>query len=486
MGRTACLLSIASTLWLTAAAGPARADPVRSADFQILSAGSPFVPGNCGVPGQLTPNSVGEPSIAVNPRNPRNIVAVWQQDRFVIDGGALSNLVGVSRDGGRTWRRVEVPGLSRCTGGTDERTSDPWLSIGPDGTVYLATLTFTEHPDLVGLAGPTAMRVSHSTDGGLTWSPPATVVNDNVYDDRESVTADPRHAGSAYLVWVRRLGKFGEQGVEYFSRTTDHGSHWSRPRPITALKSGTLPDPSLIRVLGNGVLVNLYLLANASPFLPPSVARVPWVVMSQRSTDRGLTWSHPVRVAAISPPSAPVDPGSGAVVRAYNEISADIAPSGAVYVAWNVIRSQTSSQILVSRSRDGARTWSAPHAVASPRTQAFLPTLAVAGDGTLGITWDDFRNYRSGSGQLATDVWFAHSHDGGATWRQSHVAGPFDTLTAPPTDSTGVAGRFLGDFQGLAGLPHGWAAVFSQGRPAAVHGGTDMFFTRLQRTRVPR
>lgn len=454
--------------------------------LQPISSFSPFGADACGVAGLRTPGSKGEPSVAVNPRNPKNVIAVWQQDRFVIDGGALSNIVGVSMNGGRTWRRIEVPGLSRCTRGPDERTSDPWVSIGADGTAYLATLTFTEHPDLVGLAGPTSMLVSRSTNGGVTWSRPVTVANANTYDDRESVTADPYHAGRAYYVWVRRFGILGAEGSEYFSRTSNGGRTWSAPRQITALRSGTLPDPSFIEVLPDGTLVNLYLLANATPFLPPSVPRVPWDVMVQRSTDRGSTWSSPTRIAHINPPSAPVDPDTGATVRAYNEISPGVGPDGNVYVAWNVIKSATHSQILFSRSSHRGRTWSAPRQVATVRTQAFLPSLAVAGDGTIGVTWDDFRNDRRGDNQLTTDVWFAHSHNRGASWRQAHVAGPFNVLTAAPTDSTHVAGRFLGDYQGLAGLPHQLAAVFAQGRPAATHGGTDIFFARLTATATSR
>ena len=471
------LLCVAALVGLDATV--ADAGPGRVRLLQPISSFSPFPADGCGVPGARARDSKGEPSVAVNPRNPSNVIAVWQQDRFVVDGGALSNIVGVSKNGGRTWRRVEVPGLSRCTGGTDERTSDPSVSIGSDGTAYLATLTFTEHPDLVGLAGPTSMLVSRSTNGGITWSRPVTVVNANVYDDRESVTADPRRAGRAYYVWVRRLGIVGAEGTEFFSRTANGGRTWSAPRQITVLRAGTLPDPSFIEVLPNGTLVNLYLLANASPFLPPSVPRTPWDVMVQRSTNQGNTWSAPKRIARIDPPSAPKDPGTGAVVRAYNEISAAVGPHGSIYVAWNVIRSRRSSQILFSKSRNGGRGWSAPRAVATLHTQAFLPSLAVAGDGTLGVTWDDLRNDKRGDNQLTTDVWFAHSHNDGTSWRQTHVAGPFNALTAAPTDSTGVAGRFLGDYQGLAGLPHGLAAVFAQGKPRATHGGTDIFFARL-------
>ena len=53
-----------------------------------------------------------------------------------------------------------------------------------------------------------AILASTSTDGGLTWSEPATIKRDLspdnfVFNDKESVTADPYHAGTAYVVWDR-------------------------------------------------------------------------------------------------------------------------------------------------------------------------------------------------------------------------------------------------------------------------------------------
>ena len=133
-------------------------------------------------------------------------------------------------------------------------------------------------------------------------------MDDNFYDDREAVTADPTKPGHAYVAWVRWLGTFGESGREMFARTTDGGRSWSAPRPITDPKPGTPPDPTLIQVLPDGTLLNLYLEANLTPFLPESVPRVPWVVWASRSTDGGATWSAPVEIGQIASPGAPRTP----------------------------------------------------------------------------------------------------------------------------------------------------------------------------------
>src|SRR4051794_3953977 len=113
-------------------------------------------------------------------------------------------------------RRPQLPGnavvfrdAGRHGGGCRSHRS----CLGPAGTV--------------GAAGPTALASSVSTDGGQSWAAPVQVVNDGVYDDRESVSADPFRPGRAYFTSVRRLGGFGESGLFSFASTTDGGRTWS-------------------------------------------------------------------------------------------------------------------------------------------------------------------------------------------------------------------------------------------------------------------
>ena len=464
--RTAAAALFALALVALPAAGGTR--------VRDLSGPTPF-PKGCGVPGQQTRDAEGEPSVSVNPRDPRNIVVAWQQDRFAVDGGALSNVLAVSKDGGSTWRRILVPKLSRCTGGGDERTSDAWLSFGGDGTLYLASLTFSETPTNEVIAGPTELNVTTSRDGGITWSTPVYVQPfDHTYNDREVVTADPTRPGRAYVVFVKRYGAFGESGIEMFSSTADRAKTWSLPTPIIIPPPGTLTDPALIEALPDGTLLNVALLANLSPFLPDQVSRVPWVIVTSRSTDGGFTWSLPVVVATISP-AAPLDPDTGTVTRAYNLVSAAVGKNGMAYITWNEIDSLHGSTIFIARSADEGKTWSAPSVVHREAAQAFIPMIAVDGSGAVGISFDDFRNDRPGDRQLTTDVWLDVSRDSGRTWRETHLAGPFNMLTAAESDSSGVAGLFVGDYQGIAALPSGFVNAFAQARPQSRFGPSDIF-----------
>src|SRR5205807_7568411 len=136
-------------------------------------------------------------------------------------------------------------------------------------------------------------------------------------------------------------------------------------------------------------------------------------------------WTLPAPIATLSP-GAPIDPDSGKIVRGYNLISVGAAADGTAYVAWNEIESTSSSKILFSRSTDHGASWTTPKPVKTLGTQAFVPSLAVSGDGTVGVTYYDFRNDRPKDDRMTTDVWFSFSRDHGEHWRETHLAGPFD------------------------------------------------------------
>ncbi len=115
--------------------------------------------------------------------------------------------------------------------------------------------------------------------------------------------------------------------------------------------------------------------------------------------------------------------------------SAAVGPDGTVYVANEHDSSVSSGAIAVARSRDGGRTWSSSQ-VTGVSAFAFFPSIAVDSHGTVGVTWYDLRNDRPGDAALTADAWFASSNDRGHTWRQTHLAGPFD-MRAPPFGSNG-------------------------------------------------
>jgi hypothetical protein len=120
-------------LALSLALAGAAASAVLAASVNVrthrISRASPFSPSApCAQanPG-FSPGFAQESSVAVNPRNPRKILVSWIQD------GQATDVVMASRNGGRTFSRILVPGLSACTGGPFEVASDPGVDFSADG-----------------------------------------------------------------------------------------------------------------------------------------------------------------------------------------------------------------------------------------------------------------------------------------------------------------------------------------------------------------
>src|SRR4051812_24246477 len=389
-------LMLAGALALVVPAPLAAAPTPRVTETHAISGHTPF-PNGCGVVGQQTPDSEAEPYVAADPAKPDRVVAVFQQDRYAVDGGALLNQFARSADGGKTWTTAPLPKLTRCTGGARERASDPWIAFGGDGVAYAANLTFDENPALgdAGLAGPTALSSMTSSDGGRTWGAPVPIVDENIYDDREAIAADPARPGHAYVVWVRRLGSFGENGTLWFSRTVDGARTWTTGQMVYSPGPLNLTDPILLHVLHDGTLLATFVVLDDRSQVGQTV---PFKLLAIRSSDEGKTWSDPSTIGSTTS-TEPEDPDSGAPIRSLPIISTAVEPDGGVDVAWNDIHSPDSSDLRLARSTDDGKTWSDPKLVKHVAGQALLPAAAVGRDGTIGVLYDDTRHDRRGDGQ---------------------------------------------------------------------------------------
>src|SRR5438552_16084085 len=109
-------------------------------------------------------------------------------------------------------------------------------------------------------------------------------------------------------------------------------------------------------------------------------------------------------------------------------------------------------------SIDGGATWSTPIKVSQTPTitnrlnqQAFLPAIHVAADGTIAVTYDDFRNNTPAPG-APTDYWIVVCRPAATTpctdpsnWRnEQRLTNPsFDIEQAPV--ARGPVGFFIGD-----------------------------------------
>jgi hypothetical protein len=396
--------------------------------------------------GTVFPNAEVEPSIAIDPTNPQHLIGVWQQDRWS-NGGANGIVSAATFDGGHTWTRSTAK-FSRCTQGTYDRATDPWVTIGPGGTAWQIAYVFDAN------APNRAMLVSRSSDGGRTWQDPHQLQHDATPDlamDKETVTADPLDSHFVYAVWDRLTGytipnnNLGT-GPAWFARTTDGGDSWEPARQIYDPGPDTQTVSNQIVVLPDGTLVDLLMVITQNSSLTPRAT-----VSVLRSTDRGVSWPPPAIPVKEAEFVGVNDPKNGRGIRTGSvvpTIAVDRA-NGALYIAWEDARFSKMERdgIALSKSIDGGLHWSDPVQVnGAPAVPAFTPALAVASNGSVGITYYDFRSDdASDSGRLMVAQWLATSTDGGATFADAMIGGPFDLRSAPLEHGA----YFLGDYQAL-------------------------------------
>jgi hypothetical protein len=163
--------------------------------------------------------------------------------------------------------------------------------------------------------------------------------------------------------------------------------------------------------------------------------------------------------------------------------------SGNIYVVWEDTRFSNgqNSGIAFSMSADGGFTWSAPIQVnqtpkniAAGNRQAFIPSVGVAADGTIGVAYYDFR-FNDPTPGLPTDYWLVHCHPSASTpatdaasWKsETRLTDSSFNLEIQPTSWSAYN---LGDYEGLTAVGNDFLAPWAQPH------GTDLnsiFFRRV-------
>jgi hypothetical protein len=170
---------------------------------------------------------------------------------------------------------------------------------------------------------------------------------------------------------------------------------------------------------------------------------------------------------------------------------------GTLYAVWQDARFSNNGNfsdgnllfddVAFAMSTDGGFTWSAPVKVNKTpaniplaNRQAFIPSVDVAADGTVAVTYYDFRNNTSLSDDRAeTDYFIIHCHpSGGSCSDPSHweneirlTQRSFDIRRLPV-----ARGFFPGDYMGLASDASDFVNFFVQ-----PHGSdpASVFFRRV-------
>src|SRR3954451_2385155 len=175
-----------------------------------------------------TPGPFTEPAVAVNPSNPQQVVAVFQDNVHASYSG----------DAGHTWKLAENvdPTNYRVSG-------DVSAAFDNQGHAFVCYIAFDKLGSFNYWAhGATrnGIFVKRSLDGGKTWEDNHIAVAQQPtepgipFEDKPYIVADnskSKYAGNLYIGWTRwRL--IDSQIV--VSRSTDDGKTWSEPVEIDA------------------------------------------------------------------------------------------------------------------------------------------------------------------------------------------------------------------------------------------------------------
>lgn len=376
----------------------------------------------------------GEPEIAVNPRNPANVVMDWPEEEadgiyrnpvtgtfdtatgtigYATDGASSRCGLAVSNDGGQNWHRTVLPAQTAQS----PLCSDATIAAGPDGTLYAATITFypPTPPSLAplypGRQGE-ADAVISSTDGGRTWSyPPVDAIGNRGTDtsryapgsnpetggegtgDRPWINID-QSTGTIYVAGTSDLIQFnGTTRIEtWITGSHDQARSFGTIYPVD--NSAYPQTGGASESASGGTLAIAYIGTR-----PQDSATG---IVFETSHDGGRTFTRHFLVAPVQG-----DPGSPFGIN----LAADPSHPGRYFVMVPASASAATG-VLVYRTENAGASWAVPVSVPVGATK---PWLAVSPDGIVGVMGRElYNNYSLGLFASAQDVLAAFSFDGGA------------------------------------------------------------------------
>lgn len=375
------------------------------------------------VPLTPAPGYFTEPSIAVNPNNAQQIVAVFQDNAHA----------AYSQDQGRTFQVVDVAPKNFRISGDVSTTFD---NQGHAFVCYIAfdklgTMNYWAHG-----ATRNGIFVRRSLDGGKTWEADDHAVAEQgsvpgiPFEDKPYIVADTnpqsRFKGNLYVGWTRwRL----TDSQMVISRSTDDGKTWSAPTEIDA-------HPGLPRD-DNGAAEGF-----DGAVAPDGTLYAVWSqgddIMFTVSRDGGERFSHARAIIHTAPIMFAMD----ALERAngFPQIAVD-PKSKRLYVTWSDYRNGD-VDVFLSSSENGGKRWSPAVRVNNDAihngADQFFQWLAVdPTDGSVNVMFYDRRKDPQNRKQIVT---IARSTDGGRTF-------PNYAWTENEFASNGV---FFGDYTGVA------------------------------------
>lgn len=373
------------------------------------------------------PGYFTEPSIAINPRDSRQVVAAFQDNAHI----------SFSRDGGRHWQAATgiAPPNYRVSG-------DVSVTYDNHGHAILCYMAFDKlGRDSYWAYGATrnGLFVRRSLDGGATWEANHIPIIEHPtepnipWEDKPYIVTDDTggpNGGNLYVGWTRWTLTDSEI---LLSRSTDGGLTWSPPAEIDSRPGLPRDDNGALEGFAGAVGSDgtLYAVWSANDRLQFTLSR-----------DGARTFSPTRDILHTGPTMFRLQAFSRA--NGFPQIAVDRrgAKPGRLYVTWSDY-TNGGVDVFCAASDDGGTSWSAPVRVNNDPlhdgADHFFQWLAVdQADGDVDILFYDRRADPRNRTQTVT---LARSTDGGRSFVN------YAWTTAPFQTNESV---FMGDYSGIA------------------------------------
>jgi hypothetical protein len=409
-----------------------------------------------------------EVTIAVNPKDPGNIVAGAKDYTQPGAGQCVWDGIYTTKDTGQTWKNQQVPGSNwaRLSNPTEPVTplskhwcaTDPVLGAGPNGEFYYSVMGYQCDPVSASPTGDgvlpqgglndwafncVQMYVLKSTDGGLTWPQITALTPAGSYpvsfNDRQWLHVDPL-TGDVYVGWIVFHGVVVEN---WFYYSSDGGQTFVGPRIVSQN-----PGPGGVDQPGGGGQGTMITSG------PGGAVYMSWNCGANTrlvvSRDGGRNFDLPVNVptkcnSKVLYPSPENSRGLPRVPDAPFPAAdyGDGPYSGNLYF---VARTDAFGHADMGflRSTDQGRTWSNLTKLnddnATDAAQ-FFGAISVNRHGVLDVVWYDQRNDPD---HHRFDLYYTYSLDGGDTWAPNVRVTEVMSAPEPSKHQNGMV--FIGDY----------------------------------------
>ncbi len=430
-----------------------------------------------------------ESSIAVNPKNPENLIgsAVDYRD-------SSATWVYISHDGGKTWINKDLgrpfPGWTSS--------NDPSVAFDPEGNGYLVYGGFGIIGDSSGLmVGENGVFIARSSDEGNTWTAHIPVMLhrgnqtlDSTFEDKYYISIDNSPSSpyykTLYIPWKRVTPRDSATQI-VLSKSTDKGNTWSTPVNVSSRITGSSEDTTFgqsFPLVATGPEGEVYVVWNHG---------IEHGIGFSKSTDGGLTFTEPriierYKIFGETKNISTVDslPVYRHIVKgkvraeAYPVIVCDTTNGpnrGTLYLCW---AADNPPNVYFAKSNDGGDSWSEPVFVSSDTTNdQFWPWLSLDPKiGDLAVMYLDSRNDPA---NILVECYVSYSSDGGNKWTDRRVADFAGDLRNNPFQGNSFAGDYSGNAFYDGKIYPSWIDM----RAAETNIFDSDVYTALINTRMP-